>query len=87
MPAMNKVKKNNTITIKVVPKAKHEKIKEELDEQGKKIYKVYVTAAPEGGKANESVVRLLAKTLNVPKSKLEIIRGTTSRDKIIKVLE
>ena len=42
---------------------------------------VDVTVAPEDGKANKQVIKLLAKELGLPKSNLAIIRGHTSRDK------
>jgi uncharacterized protein (TIGR00251 family) len=43
--------------------------------------KVRITAPPEKGKANEAVVELLAKTLKVPKSSVEIVSGHTGRIK------
>ena len=46
---------------------------------------VRVTAAPEGGKANEAVVALLAKQLRVPKRSVRIVRGHRSRDKRIRI--
>mgnify|MGYP000427444852 CR=1 FL=1 len=47
--------------------------------------KVAVTAAPEGGKANAAVIKLLAKALGVPKSRLTLIQGATSRDKVFRI--
>ena len=44
-----------------------------------------VTAAPEDGKANSAVVSLLAKTLGVAKSNVQILRGHGSRDKVVAV--
>lgn len=46
---------------------------------------VHVTAAPEDGKANSAVCALLAKALGVPKSAVRVLRGETSRDKVIEV--
>ncbi len=46
---------------------------------------VRVTATPEDGKANDAVIALLAKALGVPKSALAVVRGATSRDKIIRL--
>ena len=46
---------------------------------------VRVTATPEGGKANEAVVALLAKHLRVPKSNVRIVRGHKSRAKRISI--
>ena len=40
-----------------------------------------VTAAPEGGKANDAVVALLAKRLKVAKGRVHIVRGHKARDK------
>ena len=47
--------------------------------------KVYVTAAPVGGKANDAVVALLAKELGVARSSVQIVKGHTGRDKRIRV--
>lgn len=44
--------------------------------------RVSVTVAPEGGKANAAVQKLLAKALGVPKSRLRLSRGETARDKL-----
>ena len=49
------------------------------------ILRLRVTAPPEDGKANAAVVRLLAQTLGIPRSRLEIIQGHSSRNKVIKV--
>ncbi len=47
--------------------------------------KVKVTAAPVEGKANEALIRFLAKELGVPPSCIEIIRGEHSREKALKI--
>ena len=49
--------------------------------------KVWVTAAPEGGKANDSVIALLAKQLGVPKRRARIATGHTARDKVLEIEE
>ena len=48
-------------------------------------WKVRVTAAPEAGKANDAVVRLVAGTLGLPRRDVEIVSGHTARDKIVAV--
>jgi uncharacterized protein YggU (UPF0235/DUF167 family) len=75
----------DTLRIRVTPKAKSERIKKEFAADGSVLYKIYVTAAPEDGKANEAVIKLLAKALGISKSSLTITHGLTSRDKIIKI--
>lgn len=73
------------LRVKVTPKAKFERIKKEMDADGAVLYKIYVTAAPEDGKANKAVIKVLAKALGVAKSKLAITHGQTSREKTIKI--
>jgi uncharacterized protein len=46
-------------------------------------WKVRVTAAPENGKANEAVVRLLADTLSLPRRDVAIVSGHAARDKVV----
>ncbi len=46
---------------------------------------VYLKEVPERGKANESLLKLLARHLDVPKSCLSVAKGRTSRHKIIEV--
>lgn len=45
--------------------------------------KASVTKAPEGGKANEALIKLLAKEWRVAKTTLEVIQGHTSRNKVL----
>ena len=47
--------------------------------------KVAVTAAPEKGKANKAIVKVLAKRLGVPASSVTIVSGEMSRNKKVSV--
>ena len=47
--------------------------------------KITVTTAPEKGKANKAVVRLLANRLSLAPSSIELISGHTSQDKTVLV--
>lgn len=49
--------------------------------------KVAVTAAPERGKANDAILKLLAKELRLKRSQLELISGATSSKKTICITE
>ena len=73
--------------IKVTTKAKVQRIKEELLDDGSTLYRIYVTAAPENNKANQAVVNLLAKTFGVAKSSITLVQGHHSREKIIEIQE
>jgi len=44
---------------------------------------VKVTAAPEDGKANAAVIKLLSKALGIAASRLEIASGAAARDKML----
>ena len=44
---------------------------------------VRVTVAPENGKANEAVIKLLSKTWRIAAGSIEIVSGQTSRDKLL----
>jgi uncharacterized protein YggU (UPF0235/DUF167 family) len=46
---------------------------------------VRVAAAPEDGKANAAVVRLLAETVGVPARDVAIVTGHASRDKTVEL--
>jgi uncharacterized protein YggU (UPF0235/DUF167 family) len=47
--------------------------------------RVRVSAAPADGAANESLVRLLADQLGVPRTRLRIVRGLAARTKVVAV--
>ncbi len=67
------------VAIKVTPNAGRNEITGYKDE----ILQVKVAAAPEKGKANKALVDLLAEKLGVRKSSIAIIKGETSRKKVI----
>jgi uncharacterized protein (TIGR00251 family) len=52
---------------------------------GRTVVKVRVRAIADGGEANRAVTELLAKALGVPKARVRILSGTTSRLKQIAV--
>lgn len=66
--------------IRVTPHAKQNKV---VETDG--VLRVYTTVAPENGRANDAVIKLLSEYLDVPKSKIKILRGMTGRDKIITI--
>ncbi|WP_421701851.1 DUF167 domain-containing protein [Aliiroseovarius sp.] len=68
------------IALRVTPKASRN-----LVEDGPDGLRVLVTTVPEGGKANQAVVKLLAQALGVAKTRLVLVRGATSRDKVFRV--
>jgi uncharacterized protein len=73
----------SALAIRVVPRASRNEISA-LMEDGS--VKVRLTAAPVDGEANDQLVAFLAKSLDVPKAKIEIVAGWTGRNKLVSVL-
>jgi uncharacterized protein (TIGR00251 family) len=70
-----------TLRVHVVPGAPRDEI---LGMQGDTV-RVRVAAPPVRGKANASLVKLLARTLGVKKDQIEIVSGHNARRKLILV--
>jgi uncharacterized protein (TIGR00251 family) len=49
--------------------------------------KIKVTASPVEGKANEALIRFLAKELEISISRIEMIKGPHSREKTLRIAE
>ncbi len=67
------------VAVRVHPKARRNHA-----EWGENGLKIWVTAPPDSGQANAAVMDLLAKRLRCAKSSIEITRGHTSRDKVVR---
>ena len=68
------------LEVRVQPRAKRNSV-----EPVGKTLRVRVTAAAEGGKANDAVIGLLAKRLGVARGAVTIVRGHRGRNKILQV--
>ncbi len=69
------------IWVTVKPRAKKEEVRKTDDGE----YIASVHAPPQGGKANEALIELLANYFSVPKTSVKIIRGQTGRRKLIEI--
>ena len=69
------------VQVRVQPKARRHEIVEQADG----VFRVRVTAAPDGGAANRAVIGLLAEVFGVAPSRVALVRGATSRDKLFRV--
>ena len=67
------------LSLKVQPRASVNQIGEPLADE----LRVKVTAPPVDAQANEAVIRLLADILDCPRNRIELLRGQTSRHKVI----
>ena len=70
------------IKVKVVTKAGFNIVKEEAG-----ALKVYTSAAPEKGKANKVVIKLIAQFLGKRPLDVSIVKGEQSKNKIIQVID
>ena len=68
------------IAVRVTPRASRNAVLADGE-----VIRVTVTTVPEDGKANAAVVKLLAKALGVAKSRLVLVRGAASRDKLFRI--
>lgn len=70
------------ITVKIKPNAKTE-IVEKRSDGG---FSVRVKAPAREGKANEALVKALSCHFNIPKSRISIISGLGSKNKIVEII-
>ncbi len=69
------------IRVRLTPRAG----RNQIDGWDGDLLRVRVAAPPVEGRANDALLRLLAEALGVPRSQLQLVRGRTSREKVIAV--
>ena len=67
------------ILVEVRPNSSQLKI-EKITEN---VYKIWLTAAPTGNKANNQLIKLLAKHFKVAQANIKIKTGKTSKNKVV----
>ncbi|BCL81580.1 DUF167 domain-containing protein [Ktedonobacteria bacterium brp13] len=82
------------ISVRVIPRSAHNKLEwihEDDQEAGKTGTQVSLrarlTAPPVDGAANDALVKLLSMQLGLPKRGITIIRGATSRQKVLEIAD
>jgi len=79
-----KIRGNDIIVkVKIVPGSSKNKIVGVYNDA----LKITVTAPPIEGKANKKCIAYLAKYFDIAKSKIEILSGKNSRNKLIKIYD
>jgi uncharacterized protein (TIGR00251 family) len=87
MPAMSlpgylRIQKDGLyLAVKLQPRASRNEIQAEHGDE----LKVKVTAPPVDSAANQALVELLAETLGCSKGAVQLVRGQTSRHKVLKL--
>jgi len=69
------------LTVKVHPRAKRSALAGRLGDA----WKLSLAAPPVDGKANDECVRFLADLAGVPRSRVRIVMGLTSRLKVVEI--
>jgi uncharacterized protein (TIGR00251 family) len=69
------------LPVRLQPRAKREEV---VGERGGALV-IRVTAPPVDGKANAALCAYLARRVGVAKSAVTVVRGQTSRDKVVRV--
>ena len=69
------------VTVKVHPRARRSAVTGRLGDA----WKLDLAAPPVEGKANEACVRFFAELAGVPRSRVRIVLGLTSRTKVVEV--
>ena len=70
------------VNLKVIPNSKRPEIKRE-----KEYFKIKVDAPAKEGKANKRLLELLSDYFSLPKSRIKIIKGENSRNKVVEILK
>jgi len=70
-----------SFAVRVVPRASRSEI---TGEQSGAL-RVRIAAAPVEGAANQELIKLLAKTFKLPQKAVEIVSGTASKNKIVRI--
>lgn len=67
------------INLKISPNAS----KNEIIKTDDGLLKIKITAQPVDGKANKALIEFLSKSLKVPKTSIEILKGHTGKEKTL----
>lgn len=71
--------------MKISVKVKANSSQERVEKTGDNDYSVWVRAKPTDGKANEAVIKALAGYFDIAKSKVSLVKGQTSKQKIFEI--
>ena len=69
------------LAVQVVPNARKSEVAGEVEG----VIRIRLQAQPIEGRANEELVRMLAKLLGVSKASVEVVQGQTGRRKLVEI--
>jgi len=71
------------ILVKVIPRSSQT----EIIEEKQNYLKIRLKAAPIKGKANAELIKFLAKKYQVSQSQVEIVKGLTAKEKLVRIYQ
>ena len=77
-------KKGSALAIRVTPRATRNEIVEILSDG---TVRIRLTAPPAEDKANNALIQFLSEVLDVAESRIEIVAGISSRDKLVSIID
>jgi uncharacterized protein YggU (UPF0235/DUF167 family) len=69
------------VAVRVTARANRDRVDGFVDD----VLRLRVAAAPVDGQANEAIERLLASALGIARARVWVVRGASSRDKIVEI--
>jgi uncharacterized protein len=72
---------SSLLTVRLTPRAAHERLVAGADGT----YRAHVTAPPVEGAANDALRKLVAKAAGVAPSRVTVVRGQRSRQKVVRI--
>ena len=84
---LRQTQKGNFLYIRASPKSgRNEIVGIVAAAKGQVALLIKVIAIPDKGKANEAVIKTLAKAINIAPSSFRLVSGQTSKDKVLEVV-
>jgi len=80
---LRKSKNGFTLKVRVQPRSSRKGVEAVEDDTAR----VRLTAPPADGAANAQLVEVLSRALGVRKSAIRIVKGKSSRDKLVEIME
>lgn len=84
-PFCRRIKGGIAIAVRLTPKSKTARITGQVDFGDRELLKASVTSAPENGRANAELERMVAGWLGTPASSVSVTGGHKSRTKTVSV--
>jgi len=74
---------NTRIDVRLTPRGGRDRV----DGWDGEVLRVHVAAPPAQGRANDAMLRLLARALGLPPSRLTLVAGARSRTKVVEIAD